>query len=133
MEGFARWVRAYERHENIFYMDETVFSTGQVKPKIWYCAQSGPVLLPKKRVAFRAIAVAAAIDRRGRVVAHYIKEKSIDTEAFCSFLRKLKQHTKRRKAVLLCDNLRVHRTGPVRELAARLNIEIVYNGTYSSE
>ena len=63
-------------------MDETVFSCGQVKPKIWYVPQSGPVFFDKKQVGFKAIAVAAAIDRTGKVVAHLLREKSIDGDAF---------------------------------------------------
>lgn len=48
------------------------------------------------------------------------------------FLKNLKSHVRRKKAVLLVDNLSVHRTKAVRELATKLGIELVYNGTYSS-
>ena len=78
MMGFKRFLEAYERREHVFYMDECVFSCGQVKPKIWYHARSGPVVCAKKKVGFRAIAVAAAIDSTGKVVAHHIRERSID-------------------------------------------------------
>ena len=82
MVGFTRLLEAHERREHVFYMDESVFSCGQVKPKIWFNAQSGPVFLPKKKVGFKAIAVAAAIDSSGHVVAHHIQERSIDSNAF---------------------------------------------------
>ena len=48
------------------------------------------------------------------------------------FLRRLKEHTGRKKAVLLLDNLGVHRTNAVKNLAAKFDIELVFNGTYSS-
>ena len=123
--GFARLLEAVERREHVFYMDECVFSSGQVKPKIWFVPQSGPVFLPKKKVGFKAIAVAAAIDSSGRVVAHLSRD-------FMEFLHRLKDHLGRKKAVLLLDNLGVHRTKAVQKLAAKLGIELVFNGTYSS-
>ena len=130
--GFARLLEAVERREHVFYMDESVFSQGQVKPKIWYHAQSGPVFLPKKKVGFKAIAVAAAIDSSGRVVAHLTRERSIDSTTFMEFLHLLKDHLGRRRGVLFLDNLRVHRTKAVQKLAPKLGIELVFNGTYSS-
>lgn len=49
-----------------------MFTCGQVAPKIWYLPQTSPVYLPKKKVGFKAIAVAAAINKKGEVVAHQI-------------------------------------------------------------
>ena len=132
MVGFTRLLEAVERREHVFYMDESVFTVGQVKPKIWFLPQSGPVFLPKKKVGFKAIAVAAAIDSEGHVVAHLTREHSIDSRDFMEFLERLKDHTRRRRAVLLLDNLGVHRTKAVQKLAAKLGIELVFNGTYSS-
>ena len=63
MVGFKRFVEAWDRREHVFYMDEAVFTSGQIAPKIWYTPQSRPVFLPKKKIGFRAIAVAAATDR----------------------------------------------------------------------
>ena len=130
--GFTRWVEAVERREHVFYMDESVFTQGQVKPKIWFLPQSGPVFLRKKKVGFKAIAVAAAIDSNGHVVAHLTRERSIDSDTFMQFLHRLKDHIGRRRAVLLLDNLGVHRTKAVQKLAPKLGIELVFNGTYSS-
>ena len=48
------------------------------------------------------------------------------------FLHRLKDHIGRRRAVLLLDNLGVHRTKAVQKLAPKLGIELVFNGTYSS-
>ena len=55
MAGFRRFVEAYERREHVFYMDECVFSSGQVKPKVWFHALSGPVVRAKKKVGKRAV------------------------------------------------------------------------------
>ena len=113
-------------------MDEAVFSSGQVKPKIWFGAQSAPVEMKKKKVGFGAIAVAAAIDVRGKVIAYHIQDHSIDTEAYCEFLERVRDYTKGRRCVMLVDNLRVHRTEPSLAKCAECNIDQVFNGTYSS-
>ena len=72
MEGFTRWLEAYDRREHVFYMDETVFSKGQVQPKIWYSPDVRIVTMPKKKVGFGAIAVAGAINIEGELVAWHI-------------------------------------------------------------
>ena len=53
-------------------MDETVFSKGQVQPKIWYTPHDRIVTIPKKKVGFGAIAVAGAINIEGELVAWHI-------------------------------------------------------------
>ena len=103
-------------------MDETVFSSNQVKPKIWYVPQSGPIFMKKQKVGFQAIAVAGAIDRSGKLVAYHLQDRSIDSDAFCVFLEKLKVSIGRKKAVLLLDNLGIHRTKKAKDLARRLQI-----------
>ena len=131
--GFSRVLEAYERREHLFFMDESVFSCGQVAPKIWFTPQPGHVFVPRKKLGFKAIAVAAAMNVRGEIVAWHIQDHSIDTEAFMEFLRHLKDHIGRKKAVLVLDNLGVHRTNKSQELARKFGIELVFNGTYSSE
>ena len=133
MQGFSRFLEAVERREHVYMMDESGFSCGQVRPKVWFTKQTRPVFMKKMKIGFKAIAVAAAINMEGEVVAYRIEDHSIDTESFCKFLEHLKDHLGRRKAVLLLDNLSVHRTLRTRELARELGIELVYNGTYSSE
>ena len=105
MNGFKRILEAYDNREHVYFMDEAVFSCGQVAPKIWYLPQSRPVFLPKKKIGFGAIAVAAAINCKGEVVAWHIQDKSIDSDAFEQFLSRLKDHIGRKKAVLMLDNL----------------------------
>ena len=72
MEGFSRFLEAYDRREHVFYMDETVFSKGQVQPKIWYSPHDRIVTIPKKKIGFGAIAVAGAINTKGELVAWHI-------------------------------------------------------------
>ena len=113
-------------------MDEAVFSSAQVKPKIWFVPQSTPVEMTKKKIGFGAIAVAAAIDVHGKVIAYHIQDHSIDTDAYIMFLTRVRDYTKGKKCVMLVDNLRVHRTDPSKAACERFNIDQVFNGTYSS-
>ena len=62
----------------VLFMDEAVFTTNQVKPTIWFGRQKEPLMIEKKKLSFKAIAVAAATDRHGKVVAYISRPKSID-------------------------------------------------------
>ena len=70
--GFGRCLEAYDNREHVFYMDEAVFTAGQIRPKIWFLPQEQPVFVAKKKIGFKAIAVAGAIDTRGEMVAWHI-------------------------------------------------------------
>ena len=70
--GFTRCLEAYDNKEHVFFMDEAVFTSGQIRPKIWFVPQNKPVFVQKKKIGFKAIAVAAAIDCRGEVIAWHI-------------------------------------------------------------
>lgn len=117
----------------MLFMDEAVFTSNQVNPKIWYIRQKSPVMISKKKLSFKAIAVAAAVDVDGKLVAYLIKDKSIDKFAFVDFLKEVSKHTKYRKCSMLVDNLGVHYTDLVKQEAKERKIELIYNGTYSSE
>ena len=62
----------------------------------------------------------------------HMREKSIDSDEFVIFLRKVGIAMNRRKSYMLVDNLSVHRTNDVKEQARKSNIELIFNGTYSS-
>ena len=90
-------------------------------------------MIKRKKLSFKAIAVAAAIDMNGAVIAIHLKDHSIDGVAYCQFLDKVAAHTKGAPCTMLVDNLRVHRTHAVCALAAKHKISLLYNGIYSSE
>ena len=76
----------------VLFMDEAVFTTSQVKTKVWFGKQNSPITVPRKKLSFKAIAVAAAVDADGAVVALHIVDHSIDGAAFCVFLEKVAAH-----------------------------------------
>ena len=47
--------------------------------------------IDKAKIGFKAIAVVAAINLKGRVIALLVKEKSIITSDFVEFLKKIRQ------------------------------------------
>ena len=114
-------------------MDEAVFSSGQVSPKVWFCPQKTPVMIPRKKLSFKAIAVAAAIDMDGAVSGIEVVDEAIDSTAYLRFLHKVAAAQQGQPCIMLVDNLRVHYTKEVVALAAKLRIELCYNGIYSSE
>ena len=89
-------------------------------------------MVEKKKLAFRAIAVAAAIDSEGHVVASHIVDGAINIEHFCTFLDKVGHIYQRKKTYMLVDNLNVHHSKLVQNRASHWNIELLFNGTYSS-
>ena len=130
---FPKIIKAIAEKKLVLFMDEAVFSSKQVRPTVWYSAQKEPVLLQKKTIGFKAIAVAAAIDCEGRVVAHRVVDGAIDNLEFQRFLIEVSlRFSHRRKVLMLVDNLPVHKMLVVKERAKSLNIELVFNGTYSS-
>ena len=76
--AFPRIIKAVDTKEELLFMDEAVFSTNQVSPKIWFTPQHEPVLIKRKKLGFKAIAVAAAINMDGEVVAVHVVDKAID-------------------------------------------------------
>ena len=125
-------MRAISSNETILFQDEAVFTSKQVNPKVWFTPQTEPVVITKKKLSFKAIAVSAAIDSKGTVIAHRIVDGAIDIQQFLLFLDSVARVTRRRKVLMLVDNLNVHRANAVKDKARRLNIELFYNGIYSS-
>ena len=88
--------------------------------------------MKKKKIGFGAIAVVAAIDMTGRVVAKHIVDRSITGESFIIFLEEVAKFTQKSRALMVVDNLALHRMTIVRNKASQLNIDLCYNGIYSS-
>ena len=132
MDAFPKFLEAYEKRELIFYMDESVFSANQVNPKIWFSPQTEPVMIEKKKLGFKAIAVAAAINLQGEVIAWHVRDGAIDSDSYILFLKQVIKYTRRRKCKMMVDNLSVHRTRDVQNFCEKHRITLVFNGTYSS-
>ena len=133
MEAFSRFLGGCAEREIMYSMDEAVFTCAQISPKLWFPKQESEIVIDKKKLTFKAVAVAAAIDSTGAVVAHHIVDGAINKFSFCDFLEEVAGTADGRKICMLVDNLPVHHTKIVQKKASELNIELIFNGTYSSE
>ena len=50
-------------------------------------------MVRKKTLAFKAIAVVAAINQLGRVIAQHVIDGAIERNSFCDFLDKVNEYT----------------------------------------
>ena len=78
------------------------------------------------------MAVVAAINIKGQVVALHAKESSICTEDFIVFLNQMRRHRKNRKTYVFLDNLSFHHSRVVLERARKNKQEFIFNAAYSS-
>ena len=115
------------------YVDEVIFTAGQVRPKVWY-TRGHPLEIEKKRLAFKAIAVVGATDVEGRLVARIARDSIITKEDFMDFMEEVSVKSTRGKVTyLFIDNLPMHHMYVIKDKAKYLGLGLVYNGTYSSE
>ena len=115
---------------NILFVDEAVFTQRSVLPKVW-AKNSEEATMSKEKYGFAAVAVVAAINMDGKVVGLVSSAMSIKKPEFSKLLRQIKKETKRRKAYVFLDNLRTHNSNEITDLANKLNIELLYNASYS--
>ena len=87
--------------------------------------------IDKAKISFKCIAVVAATDVQGRVVALLQRDMSIKTSDFVDFLRALRTRMKRQKTYIFLDNLQVHHTHIVKENAFKNNQVLIFNSSYS--
>ena len=81
-------------------------------------------MIPRKKLGFRAIAVAAAIDMDGAVVGLEVVDDSIDSISYCRFLQKVADSQQGQPCIMLVDNLKVHYIESVVKKAAECNIKL---------
>ena len=87
-------------------------------------------MVARNKISFAAVAVVAAMDIRGKVVAVHLKEKSIKKVDFLDFLKMLRESVTDPQTLLL-DNLSFHRSKEVKQYCADNEFTIEYNSIYS--
>lgn len=132
LQVFPRVIKLIKNDANIVFVDEAVFTSNQVRARYWAKAGRQPLEVPKAKLGFKAVAVVAALDLRGKVVSLITREKSIDTEAFLEFMNKLCRKMRGKKTYVFLDNLRIHHTSAITRRAAENKQELVFNASYSS-
>ena len=79
-------IRLIEQRANIVFVDEACFTSNQIRARYWAKAGDASLKIDKEKIAFKCIAVVAAIDVQGRVVALLQRDLSIKTSDFVDFL-----------------------------------------------
>jgi hypothetical protein len=75
-----------ERRENVLFLDEAMYTTNQSLPShVWWPQGSQPGVAVNK-LSFPAIAIIAAINMDGEIVAMKLKQKSFLKEDIKAFL-----------------------------------------------
>ena len=93
----------------------------------------GPLLQPRNKIAFEAVAVVAAVDAAGKLVQPLCRPTAIDQHDFADWLTMLRGNYDHGKTLyVLVDNLGVHKTKKVREHCQHLDVVLIFNGAYSS-
>ena len=133
LEVLPKVIRLIQNHANIVFVDEAVFTSGQIRAKYWAKAGDASLKIDKAKIGFRAIAVVAAINLQGRVVALLLREGSICTSDFVDFLRNLKSRMRGEKTYVFLDNLRINHTLIIASKAQANNQVLIFNASYSSQ
>ena len=115
-----------------YFVDETMYTANDKVDHVWLPPGESICFRPDI-MRFKAIAVVAAIDMKGKIVSMMMKHKFIDQFDFAEFLDMLYMKAKKRPVNIFLDNLAVHRTIHVRETAEMNKQTLVFNGPYTSE
>ena len=65
-EVFPYILKLINKKKTVLFADEAVSSAGQIRPKIWYTSGE-PLMVEKKRLAFKAMGAVAAVDVKGKI------------------------------------------------------------------
>ena len=91
LQVWPRLIRMIENQENLLFVDEAVYSSTQIAQKVWAPRGLESPMVARNKISFKAVAVVAAMDIRGKVVAVHMKEKSIKKADFLDFLKLLRE------------------------------------------
>ena len=72
-------IRLIETRKNIVFVDEAVFTSGQLCARYWARSGDHTFEVLKHKLGFEAVTVVAVINLKGQVVAILIQRQSIKT------------------------------------------------------
>jgi len=79
-------IEMIEKRKNIVFVDEAVFTSGQLCARYWARSGNQPFEVLKHKLGFEAVAVVAGINLNGKVVAMLTQKRSINAIDFQTFL-----------------------------------------------
>ena len=117
---------------SLLFVDEAVFTSGQVGMKTWQANRQN-LVVNMERLSFPCIAVVAAVNVHGKLVAYLLTEKSITSAKMVKFLGLIKKGNRVGSVSVYLDNASVHRATLVTDFAAANNMTLLYAPPYSPE
>lgn len=81
----------------------------------------------------KTLATIASISAENGVELVMTFEKSVNTEKFVQYLKRLRQQYPFRPLAIFCDQLAVHKTKTTKEMCEQLKIKMIYNAPYSPD
>ena len=122
-----------QKPKQLFFSDEAVWSCKQAERKVW--AAKGVIVLQtaRNKISFEAVAVCGAMDVDGKMQYAKLVPKALDQHHFADFITELRQSVQHDgRLYVLVDNLGIHKTKMVRAHCQEQNVELIFNGAYSS-
>ena len=73
-------IKALDNRENIYFADEACFTSAQSESDMWMLPGPQPALVPRNKIAFKAIAAFGVIDAKGNIVYADTTMKSYNSD-----------------------------------------------------
>lgn len=124
--------RAEQASRLIVYLDEIVFSKSSVISRDW-SARNSNLAVDQTMIYTGYTAVIASMTKEKGIGPLKLYPKALTAEEFIEFLKELRREYGRRPLSLFMDNLYVHKSRAAREHFEKLNIEPIWNVSYSPE
>ena len=122
--------KAKEQETLVVFLDEAVFTFNTFKAKAWSSAYSS-IKVNDFAVRVKTQALLAAVNLEQGMFEYTIHPRSIRTEEFQAFVRKLSERFSGNPFAIFMDNLSVHKTNISKEVFKELKIIPIFNLPYS--
>ena len=134
LQAFAQVLRlAKQKPAQLLFCDEAVWSSRQAERKVWAKSKQVTLVAARNRISFQAVGVCGAMTVDGKMAHAKLVPNALDQFDFADFLAELrKKQGHQKRLFILVDNLGIHKTKFVQEQCARKNVELIFNGAYSS-
>ena len=122
--------KAKEQEIPVVFLDEAVFTFNTFKDKAWSSAYSS-MKVNDFTVRVKTQALLAAVNLEQGMFEYTIHPRSIRTEEYQEFVRKLSERFSGNPSAIFMDNLSVHKTNISKEVFKELKIILIVNLPYS--
>jgi transposase len=123
---------ALEARKKIIFIDEAMF-TYSTNAMLAYAPNRQNICVDEKLSSAPAIAMVAGVSVEAGLESWLAKPRSIDSDAFISFIEGLVAQNLSKEITLFLDNASIHRSKKVTSFLKDNGIEAIYNVPYSPQ